>query len=94
MANINNRDLIRKIQERNPNYMVKDLNIILDSLEDTILNELRDGNVVKVGKLIKFIPTYIEPQNHWDGIHHKHVDVPGHTVVKVKALKELKDLDI
>lgn len=91
---VNKSELIYKVQERNPEMYCKDIDKVLSSLQDIIMDELQSGNRVKLMKLVLMEPVTKSAGYHYDGIKTKTmVKVPKRVHVKYKSLKLIKDME-
>lgn len=89
---VNNLELARRIHEEYPNYLIKDLVVILEAEQDEVVNALRNHEEVKWGKLYKFNLQEKPAREHYDGLHHKNMQLPDRYVVKEKQLSRIKKL--
>lgn len=91
---VNKSELVYRIQEKNPDMYCKDIDRVLDSLQKVIINELTEGNRVKLMKLVLMEPLVKESSYHYDGIKAKTmVKIPKRVHVKYKSLKLIKDIE-
>jgi len=90
---INNHELAKLIKkDYAKNTTIKDILYILESEQEVILGALREGHTVKIGKLYKIYPKHLESRTHYDGIHHKRINLPDRTVIKEMQLSDIKKL--
>lgn len=91
---VNKAELVYKIQEKNPDMYCKDIDRVLSTLQDTIMDELSMGNRVKLMKLVLMEPVVKESGYHYDGIKSKKmIKIPRRVHVKYKSLKLIKNME-
>ncbi|MBT9670530.1 hypothetical protein GPK34_00565 [Secundilactobacillus kimchicus] len=93
MSSINNHTIAQRINEINPDYLIKDLDEILRLEQAVIKQALRNDEVIKWGDLYKFSTVQQEAHQHYDGIHKKMIDLPAKRLVKEHQLKGIKNLN-
>lgn len=91
---ITKRDIARRMKELRPETKIKD-NI---RFQETYYEALKDlievtGKPVRLSNILTIKPTKVPQKDAYDGIHKCYTVIPEHTVIKVKKLSFLKDID-
>lgn len=91
---ISKRDIAKKMKELSPGTTIKD-NI---KFQDTYYQALKDmieitGKPVRLSNILTIKPTVVPQKSAYDGIHKCYSVIPEHTVIKLKKLSFLKEID-
>lgn len=95
---INRNDIAREVHKRLPEFLMRDINKVLEEAEVVVSDEVDKGNKVKLGKLIELEIQMKKARRHYDGIDKihggsgKYVEIPARRRVKYTPMKLLKDI--
>lgn len=97
--NINKGSLISLIRAKNPMYKTDDIERIVDSLEDVIIDSLNTGHKVKLGKIVSLTPVIKPAQRHYNGAAKlnggkaEFIQIPSRLRIKITKLQKVKELE-
>lgn len=95
---INRDDLARELHNRYPEFLMRDIKLLIEELEVIVADEVDSGNKVKLGKLLELESQTKASRRHYDGIDKihggkgKYVEIPARKRVKYTPMKLLKDI--
>lgn len=91
---ISKRDIAKRMKELSPGTTVKD-NIKFQDIYYQALKDMIEitGKPVRLGNILTIKPTVVSKKSAYDGIHKCYSVIPEHTVIKLKKLSFLKEID-
>ena len=91
---LNYNDISKQISDKSSReYKVKDVNRILKLLEETLKENLEQGNEIKLGSIAKFKAIDQDEKKCYDGINKRYYTIPPKKRVTVKPLKGISDIN-
>lgn len=91
---VNLISLARKIHRRSHRrLLVRDVNKTLNLLLDILLEELDNGEEIKLGKVMKLKLGYREAHKGYNGITKESYDIPAKRILKITKLSALDNVE-
>lgn len=90
---VNRKELARRIAHRG-NYNIGDVERVLETFEDVLVDALKDGDTVKLGKLFKIYLEELPEKKAYDGLNKRYFIRESKRVPKAKLLARLTDIQL